>query len=98
MVREWRSVHSELLDEAQFEMKHKLLKYKRFEDETSCKEWISQQQDEWLVLHTEKGWFAAYSEVFAICRESVALTSKAYKLNVKLGIDPQLGLDWASCH
>lgn len=85
-------------DEAQFEMKHKLLTYKRFEDEASCKEWISQQQDEWLVLHTEKGWFAAYSEVFAICRESVALTSKAYKLNVQLGIDPQLGLDWASCH
>jgi DNA polymerase I-like protein with 3'-5' exonuclease and polymerase domains len=85
-------------DEAQFEMKHKLLTYKRFEDEVACKEWIASQEDEWLVLHTEKGWFAAYSEVFAICRESVVKTSKAYKLNVQLGIDPQLGLQWASCH
>lgn len=85
-------------DEAQFEMKHGLVKYKRFDSEESCKEWIKSQDKEWLPLQTSKGWFAAYSEVVEICRESVIKTSKHYKLNVQLAIDPQLGLNWAQCH
>ena len=79
-------------------MKHGLVKYKRFDSEESCKEWIKSQDKEWLPLQTSKGWFAAYSEVVEICRESVIKTSKHYKLNVQLAIDPQLGLNWAQCH
>lgn len=79
-------------------MKHGLVKYKRFESEDECKSWIKTQDVEWLPLHTTKGWYAAYSEVVGICRESVVKTSQYYKLNVQLAIDPQFGLNWSSCH
>lgn len=79
-------------------MKHGLVTYKKFETEESCKEWIGRQDKDWLVLHTDKGWFAAYSEVVEICKESVVKTSQHYKLNVQLAIDPQLGLNWANTH
>lgn len=100
---DWRnSVYIQQLiayhDEAQMEVKHGLFTYKKFENEEICKDWIKQQEEEWLVLHTNKGWFAASSPVIKICRESVEKTSKFYKLNVNLAIDPQLGLNWANCH
>ena len=79
-------------------MKHGLAKYKRFGSEDECKSWIKDQTQEWLPMKTSKGWYAVYSEVVDICRESVIKTSQYYKLNVQLAIDPQYGLNWATCH
>ena len=85
-------------DECQMEVKHGLIKYKKFETEEDRKSWINTQDEEWLKLDTPKGLFAARSIVVDICRKSVEDTSKFYKLNVQLAIDPQFGLEWASCH
>ena len=88
-----------LLDEAQYEVKHGLMKYKAFkEDEQAMKDFIASSKDTWYPLHTDKGWFAASSIVTSLCREAVEKASAYYKLNVPLGIDPQFGIDWASCH
>ena len=86
------------MDEAQFEISHKLMSYKKFETEDERSQWISSQTEEWLKLDTPKGIFAARSIVIDICRESVVKTTAAYKLNVNLAIDPQFGRNWAECH
>jgi hypothetical protein len=86
------------MDEAQFEISHKLVSYKKFDTEEDRQSWIGAQEQEWLKLDTPKGFFAARSEVVDICRESVVKTTKAYKLNVNLAIDPQFGKNWAECH
>lgn len=88
-----------LLDEAQYEVKHGLIKYKSFkQDEQAMKDFIASTKDTWYPLHTDKGWFAASSIVTSLCREAVEKAAAYYKLNVQLGIDPQFGIDWASCH
>lgn len=88
----------EYMDEAQYEMTHGLVEYKKFESEEAMKD-FAKLHPEWLEVHGgNKGHYLAYSKVQDICKEAVDKTSRHYNLNVNLAIDPQYGNNWASCH
>lgn len=86
-----------LVDEAQYEVKHGLVKYKKFNTEEDADK-FQKENDGWYKFHTEKGIFCASSVVVGISKKAVDKTSEYYKLNVPLGIDPQFGTNWKTCH
>lgn len=85
------------MDEAQFEMSKGLAQYKRFKEKEELKNFL-QENPEWCTVNTPKGWFAATSRLQIISQKAVEITTKQYKLNVNLAIDPVYGDTWATCH
>jgi len=84
-------------DEAQKEMSHKLVTYKKFDTEEELKA-FQKENSGWSIVNTPKGHYLGWSEVQQITEEAVVKTSRHYKLNVTLAVDPQYGDNWKNCH
>ncbi len=84
-------------DEAQYEMSKSLVTWKRFQGEDIAKKWAEENKD-WVLVHTDKGYFGAKSIMNEITQAAVELTNAHYKLNVPLAVDSVYGLNWRDCH
>lgn len=85
-------------DEAQFEVTKDIIQWKLFADKESCNEFLKDNPDWVGPGKSERGYYAALSEMNKIVREAVQMTNEHYKLNVPLAVDPQYGRTWAECH
>lgn len=86
-------------DEAQLEVRRKMVTWKKFDNEVECKEWVSDDGKVWSdPVHTDKGWFRGYCRAGELATIAVREAGQYYKLNVELSAGYMLGTDWASCH
>jgi DNA polymerase I-like protein with 3'-5' exonuclease and polymerase domains len=86
-------------DEAQLEVKRDQVKWKKFEDEASCKAFKSEDGRVWSdPVHTDKGWFRGYCRAGELATISVREAGQYYKLNVELSAGYMLGSSWGTCH
>lgn len=85
-------------DEAQSEITKGLVKWKKFNNEESAKE-FQKENPLWAgPIHNEKGYFLGTSIADEILQEAIEQTNKYYKLKVPLAVEPQYGRNWRECH
>lgn len=93
------NAHSELVDEAQLELKKSMVTWKKFSSEEECKAFKSDDGRVWSEpIHSDKGWFRGYCRAGELATMAVKQAGEYYKLNVELSAGYILGKDWAQCH
>lgn len=86
-------------DEAQLEVRRKMVTWKKFADEAECKAFKSEDGKVWSEpVHNDKGWFRGYCRAGELAVEAVRESGQYYNLNVELSAGYILGLNWAQCH
>ena len=86
-------------DEAQLEVRKKLITWKKFDSEAECKAFKAEDGKVWSdPFHNDKGWFRGYCRAGELATIAVREAGKYYKLNVELSAGYMLGTNWGTCH
>lgn len=95
---ESRSGVSQLIvyhDEVQYSVSRDLVKFEMFDDESSAK--ANAKPGSSAIGHGKR-WYRAYSPMHDVIKSSIENVVEDLKINVELGFEYQVGMDWQSCH
>lgn len=82
-------------DEVQYSVSRDLVRFEVFDDEASAK--ANAKPGSSAIGHGKK-WYRAYSPMHDIIKSSIENVVKDLKINVELGFEYQVGMDWESTH
>ena len=88
----------ELLDEQQLEVHKSLVQWKAFNTKDEALQFTKDNPMYYKPIEAKGKFFVWKSEVMQIYQDACKRVSEVFKLNVPLGIDPGIGLNWKDTH